>query len=145
MPNFEDYRDDPDVRRGFNASVSAFQLADVMHTFYREEDPSKISQWANLVDFHSYLERIAPPFWITVQSVATAYKHLRISRSQYVIGSPAAVWALTLPSDPFDLELSYDRPEVMVRYRDGSREVSLTDALTEVVQRMWPQILPPET
>ena len=123
QPNFEEYMDDPaDIRRGFNASLPAFQLADVMYTFYQDEDAAKISQWPELKDLYVDLGKIEPPAWITIQSVANAYKHLRLTKSHYVIGSPKALWSLTLPSDEFDLVSSDlvsrdDRPkgDVIVR------------------------------
>jgi len=146
LPNFEDYIGRPDdIRLGFNAALPAFQLADVMHTFYEEDDPSKISTWPKLEGFYEHLKQLAPAF-TTIQSVANAYKHLRLTNSIYEVGSPGALWSLTLPSNEIDLGSSWEeRPlgDVIVRRRDGS-EVSLTDALTAVVNRLWPAVLPDE-
>jgi hypothetical protein len=146
VPNFEDYLRAPDdIRLGFNASVPAFQLAEVMHTFYRDGDSSKISQWPELKDFYAHLRKLEPAF-TTIQSVANAYKHLRLKKSHYVIGSPGALWGLTLPSDEFDLVSSWDDRsigDVIVQCRDG-KAVSLTDALAAVVEDLWPSVLPAE-
>jgi hypothetical protein len=146
VPNFEDYLRAPDdIRLGFNASVPTFQLADVMHTFYQKEDRSRISQWPELKDLYAHLRKLEPAFG-TIQSVANAYKHLRLEKSHYVIGSPGALWGLTLPRDEFDLVSSWDDRsigDVIVQCRDGN-VVSLTDALIAVVEDLWPSVLPSE-
>ena len=150
QPNFQEYLQDPDnIRRAFNASVPAFQLADVMYKFYSEEDTSKISKWPDLKALYIYLGTIEPPAWITIQSVANAYKHLRIRKPQYVIESPGALWSLTLPRDdvdfvPADLSLRNWAPnkDVTVRFRDGMIKVSLANSLSTVVEKIWPSILP---
>jgi hypothetical protein len=146
VANFEDYLRSPDdIRLGFNASVPAFQLADVMWTFYNDEDPSQISQWPKLENFYEHLKILEPAF-TTIESVANAYKHLRLKQSHCVIGSPGALWGLTLPSDDFDLASSWgDRPigDVIVQCRDGTA-ISLTDALSAVIEDLWPSVLPPE-
>lgn len=147
VANFEDYvRIPDDIRLGFNASLPAFQLADVMHTFYSDEDRSKISQWPKIENFYEHLKKLVPAF-ATIQSVANAYKHLRLKNSRYEIGSPGALWSLTLPSDEIDLASSWDdhhpRGDIIARRKDGSK-VSLTDALTAVVKDLWPSVLPPE-
>jgi len=142
-PNFEDYLNHADdIRFAFNASLPAFQLADVMYEFYEHEDPSKISQWKCLVDFHKYLAEKEPAY-LTIQSIATAYKHLRPKGSFYEIGSPMALWGLTLPADDLDLDSSLQgRRDVIARRKDGT-QVSVTDALTAVIN-LWPRILPEE-
>ena len=143
-PNFEDYLGNPDdIRRGFNACVPAFQLADVMFEYYSINDPSKLSQWREPVYLHKYLEKIQPAF-LTIQSIATAYKHLHPRGSFNEIGSPMALWALTLPSDGLALNIAWDgKPDVIVR-RKNAPHVSLTGALTAVVEGLWPSVLPKE-
>jgi len=77
-PNFQDYLQSPnDVRLGFNASLTAFQLADVMYWFYKRNDPGVVSSWNALRDFHSHLSGREPLFR-TIQSVATVYTHFHL-------------------------------------------------------------------
>ena len=144
VPNLHDYLDDPTViHRGFNASVSAFQLADIMWGFYRRTDRNKLSQWPNKGAFLADLGR-REPFFVTIQSVATAYKHL-YTESSYEVPSPGPA-RVSEPSDDTELEFlerGTQKGDVIVRRRNGS-EFSLTAALTAVVDKLWPSVLPEE-
>jgi len=147
VPNFEDYLEMPsDIRLGFNTVLPAFQLSEVMYIFYQDEDASKIAQWPDATDFKKHLTD-REPYFLTIQSLATAYKHLRLTNALYEVGSPGALWSLTLPRENFDLESSWsdERPrgDVIVQRRDGTR-ASLTAALTAVIEKLWPSVLPPE-
>jgi hypothetical protein len=146
VSNLEDFLETPDdIRRGFNASVSAFQLADIFYAFYTWHDPSIISRWPRLGHLKKDLSRREPMF-LTVQSVATVFKHLYGRESFYEVGSPGALWSAKFPST--ELNSSWDdshrKGDVLVRRRKGS-EVSLTAALNAVVYGLWPTILPNES
>jgi len=146
-PNFKDYLDHPsDIRFGFNACVPAFHLADVMFEYYGVGNlPSKVSRCTNMKTLHKRLTRLNRAF-LTIESIATAYKHLHPKGSFYEIGSPMALWGLTLPAANLDLSsMGKDRllEDVIVRRKRG-RDVSLTKALTAVVEDLWPSILPQE-
>jgi hypothetical protein len=145
QPNYSDYRETPDdARGGFNAVVSAFQLADIFYAFYSREDPKVIQAWPTLKSLHIHLAKIEPHF-LTVQSVATVYKHLYAKGGHYVVGSPGAVWGLSIPNEEIELESEWQGSEgdVIVRRRDGTT-VSLSLALGKVVDEMWPAFLPNE-
>src|SRR5687767_4999447 len=63
VPNYWDYRAKPhDARLGFNAAVSAFQLADIFFAFYRREDPEVIRRWKEPKNLHLHLSAIEPYF-----------------------------------------------------------------------------------
>lgn len=144
-PNYWDYCACPDdIRLGFNAAVPAFQLADIYLTFYRKENPGVVRPWTKTVDLLKHLSEIEPSF-LTVQSVATAYKHLYPKADHYEIGSPGALWKVSFPDDAMQLEADWsaDKVDVLVRRRDGS-VVSLSEALEKVVEQMWPTFLPAE-
>ena len=144
-PNFYDYLDDPtDIRRGFNASVSAFQLADIMYAFYKKNDPSKISLWPKKRDLLIDLGKRERLF-ITIQSVATAYKHLYTDGAHYEVASrgPARISVPTRKTELESAEAYNSKGDVIVRRLDGT-EVSLTAALTAVVNNLWPSVLPSE-
>jgi hypothetical protein len=144
LPNLEDYLVDAhDIRRGFNASVSAFQLADVMFNFYTRNDRSKILKWGDQPDFLKDLSRREPSFQ-TIQSVATVYKHLYLAKRQsfHEVGSPADLWSIGV-SGGAELSRDHSHPDVLVRRFDGT-SVSLKNALESVVLGLWPAVLPQE-
>ncbi|MER9914012.1 hypothetical protein NKJ71_25635 [Mesorhizobium sp. M0050] len=148
VPNFEDYLREPDdARLGFNASVSAFQLADIFHAYYKREQPSIIARWKSVKDLHIHLTSIEPCY-LTVQSVANVYKHLYVRGGHYEVGSPGAVFGVSVPGTGIELESRWaddSKPlgDVMVKRLKGDT-VSLTDALNRVVNDMWPDFLPEE-
>jgi hypothetical protein len=146
-PNFQDYLQSPgDVRLGFNASLTAFQLAEIMYWFYKRNDPAVVSRWNALRDFHSHLSRREPLFR-TIHSVATVYKHLHLYKlTHYEIGSPGALSGLKLANAGFEAKADWrdGTSDVMVRRRNGA-VASLTQALNAVVLSLWPSVLPSET
>src|SRR5258707_172709 len=102
-PNHRDYKETPDdARRGFNAAVSAFQLADIFHVFYSREDPAILRPWPTLKSLLIHLSAMEPHF-LTIQSVATVYKHLYAKGGHYEVGSPGAVWGVSIPSEEIEL------------------------------------------
>jgi hypothetical protein len=107
-----------DARLGFNAAISAFHLSDVFHAFYTPEEPKIVERWP---------------------------KHLYAKGGHYEVGSPGAVWGLSIPGEEIELESDWEgcESDVLVRRRDGST-VSLTLALGKVIDEMWPTFLPNE-
>lgn len=90
-PNFDEFAERADdIRLGFNASVAAFQQADIFLAYYREHEPSRVDAWRRKEDFFKHLATRDPGF-LTVQSVATAYKHLYPRGTFYEVGSPMAL------------------------------------------------------
>lgn len=144
IPNMEDYRGQPDdVRLGFNAALSAFQLADIFYAFYQRERPAVVSRWTKLKDLHIHLTSVEPCY-LTVQSVATVYKHLYANHGHYEVGTPGALWGVSLPRAEVKLESTWgDATDVLVKRRKGDT-VSLMNALNRVVDEMWPNFLPQE-
>ncbi|ESY30025.1 hypothetical protein X749_14355 [Mesorhizobium sp. LNJC391B00] len=145
-PNLEDYLAEPDdARRGFNACLSAFQLADIFYAFYERENPAMVAQWPNKEKLLRHLCSLEPSF-LTIQSVATVYKHLYAIKGFYEVGTPGALWGVKIPGEDIEIETDFqgdDKGDVLVRRRDGS-VVSLTTALRRVVVEMWPTFLPIE-
>jgi hypothetical protein len=142
LPNLQEYLEKPyDVRRGFNASLSAFQLADIMYAFYTLNDSSQLDPWPNkkalLVDL-----RKRQPLFSTVQSIATAYKHLYARGAHYDIDTSGSIEQLAVPTEGVELYTEWSG-DVLVVGKD-KRRVSLKTALTAVVNQLWPSVLPPE-
>ncbi|PDT75095.1 hypothetical protein [Bradyrhizobium sp. C9] len=150
VPNFEDYiARANDIRLAFNACVPAAQQADIMFAYYRREDRSKISRWGSLKALHIDLCKREPSF-VTILSIAAAYKHLHARGTHYDISTGGSLDYFRSPKTG-DLTSSWERegettwrPDIIVNKLDGSK-ASLTQALTAVVRNLWPSVLPPET
>ena len=144
--NLEDYLETPDdVRKGFNASVAAYQLADIFwfYTTETRKDPLARKRWPKVNQLHIELGKKEPLF-ITIQSVATVYKHFQSWGGHIEVASPGALWSLSVPRTRIKIEAGESRDDVMVRRTHGRSEVSLTAALKAVVYGLWPSVLPPE-
>jgi hypothetical protein len=145
-PNYYDFANmEESIARGFNACVPAFQLADIFYRYYARHDPTKISDWKKLKEFHIHLSSIEPHF-TTIQSVTFVYKHLYTTKGHYNIGSPMSLDGLL--SRRLEITTDWDNDKafkgrVVVRKKDQTRS-HLIDALNAVVLEMWPRVLPPE-
>lgn len=143
FPNYEDYLDQPgNVRRGFNAALSAFQMADIFLNYYSRENPTVVQPWMQKLGKKKLLQNLCArdPHFLTIQSVATVYKHLYVNNGRYTVGSPAALWGVSLSDDYGGLECDWKNEDVIVSLTDGS-QVSLGRALASVVKSMWPDFL----
>src|SRR5690348_3724322 len=58
--------------------------------YYRKHGPSRVDSWPRNVHFLKYLSDRDPNF-LTIQSIATAYKHLYPHGEFHEIGSPMAL------------------------------------------------------
>ncbi|MFB6448927.1 hypothetical protein [Bradyrhizobium tunisiense] len=151
VPNLQDFLDDPtSIRKSVNAAVSAFQMADIMYKFYERSDPSKISAWPTQTEFLKFLSAREPSF-LTLHSVATAYKHLYTNKGFYEIPSSGDLYVLDVPGAELTQAWQFDERgspqppgDVFVRRR-GKPDKSMTTALKEVVEGMWPAVLPDES
>lgn len=146
LPNYSDFLDTPcDVRKAFNASLTAFQQADIFYAYYKKRDPWRVAAWPNKRQFLIELEKREPHF-ITVQSVATVYKHLYSTGSHYDVGSPMSLAGVVFDRAGFEIGSSWgDTPsgDVTVRRR-GKGTIPLRIALEAVVLGLWPRIIPEE-
>jgi hypothetical protein len=146
VPNYDDFCGDrTDVRRAFNASVAAFQMADIFLYYYQRVDRSVVKAWPTRKPLLIYLGK-REPYFVTVQSVATVYKHLYASKGHCEIGSPMAVWGTVTygKTEITNNEWGGNATsgEVVVKRRHGP-DVLLRIAL-EAVIRMWGDFLPSE-
>lgn len=146
VPNYSDFADwNPgSVRHGFNASVAAFHLSDIVLEYYAREDPAKIANWPTRKRLLLYLQAEEPQF-LTVQSVATVYKHFSSPHAHVEVASPADVIEAYLPK--FDLlsdtDLGSGKSYVSVKRKGAMSAVSLNDALRAVLD-LWERTLPPD-
>lgn len=79
LGNYSDFLDQPDnVRRGINASVSAFHMADQYYYYYKRNEPTRIIQFNEKKDFFKFLSK-KTKYFNDIQSIANAYKHLYLN------------------------------------------------------------------
>jgi len=138
---FDFVRRPHDVRRAFNAAVSAFHMTDVFYEYSKRNEPAKIAAWPTRTKFVVHLSRSEPQFKI-VQSVATIYKHMYVARPYLDGASPQSIQGV-VDRDGVAVESGWSSStgdSVTIRRRDGS-EAPLTVALEHVVERMWPSLL----
>jgi hypothetical protein len=139
---YEFEQDRGSVRKAFNAAIPAFQLVDHFYKYFEETAPSVISAWRDRDAFLIHLGATEPAF-ITVQSVATAYKHLYIYALHYDGGSPGALRSVVSSDTSFgDMGGDNTAPiEVVWKRKDGT-SVVFYECLRRVVEDMWPKLLP---
>jgi hypothetical protein len=116
-------------------------MADVFYSYYRKRDPSLVAAWPEQKDLLIDLSRREPHF-LTVQSVATVYKHLYASGGHYEVGSPMSLGGVVYDGTKVKTVWGSGESTVVV-HRRGKAQVILKDALAAVVH-MWPEVLPEE-
>jgi hypothetical protein len=90
--NHEDCVANPDcLRRAFNASVSAFHLADHYFAYNTRHAPHLVAAYADLSAFTRFIESATNGAFRDVRSIANAYKHLYEARKS---GRPAR-WSIS--------------------------------------------------
>lgn len=143
VPNLDDLRQSPrDVRRAFNAAVSAFHLSDVFLEYYTKRDPSRLPT-TNREDFLKFLEGRERAF-VTVQTAATVYKHLYTSSGFLDGNSPQSFAGITTGDVTIEGVWRDSGTDAVTIKRKDNIEVSLNDALEAVVYQLWPSILGPD-
>lgn len=75
--NYDDFlRDEASVRRGFNAVIPAFHMADHYFNYCKRHAPNhRIITYGKRDDYLRYLSR-RNEYFTDIQSIANAYKHL---------------------------------------------------------------------
>jgi hypothetical protein len=150
--NRSDCREAPgDVRRAFNAAVSASHLADQYFNYCERHNPKAVSAFGNLGAFVSHLRLRTNGAFTDIRSVSNAYKHLytdvgRLSQHSSV-SSCGSIESIELPGDENlrGLEEDYDRgggPDgrvcVVLTRKDGSRAefLPLLDTVVDCLRKL---------
>ena len=108
--NYYDCVDAPgNVRRAFNAAVSAAHLADHYYNYHKRHSPSKLDQFRGLGDFVGYVSKDTGGAFKDIRSISNAYKHLYTStdpkRESYIsIASTGAIESVSLLNDEDDID-----------------------------------------
>jgi hypothetical protein len=146
LQNFWMFKEDRgSIFKAFNAAIAAFQLADHFYKYLKKTRPDLVSVWRNYEEFLIHLGKIEPAF-VTVQTIATAYKHLYLyAAPHYEASSAGALRAITSRElsfgDPGDDREEYPPEKVVLKRKDGTT-VEFYDCLRQVVN-MWPKLLSP--
>jgi hypothetical protein len=75
--NLWDCQDNPgDLRRAFNAAVSASHLADIFYEYNKRHEPGTVAPFARLGDFVEHLAKATSGDFRDLRSISNAYKHL---------------------------------------------------------------------
>jgi hypothetical protein len=143
LPNLHDYETDPTIARAYNAAATASYLADVTLEFYKKNDPtSQIAQFGSIGDFVEHLTERENYFRI-IRSVATVYRHLYNTDSKYNLPSPGPE-RIVVPAIDSELVKPDGVLDIIFRRPRDGMEFSLNVALKAVIEKMWPNVLPPE-
>ena len=77
LGNYHEFMNDKSsVMKAFNSAVSASHLADCYFNFYEKNNPKKIVEYKNLIEFINYISQNTNLFFKDIRSIANAYKHL---------------------------------------------------------------------
>ena len=143
--NYCDFCNDPgNVRKGINAAVSAFHMADQYFYYYEKNDPSKIATYNDRTDFLKYLASKSK-YFNDIQSIANAYKHLYLdcSKSHVFIASTGSIESIIFEKDSITVdgcEKSDEGNYIVIYTTKHSQKIKLTEALKDVVD-MWSKII----
>jgi hypothetical protein len=130
--NFKDFTEkEGSVRRGFNAAVAAFHMADHYFNYCKRNYPEKIVRFSSRKNFLKYRSR-KNPYFSDIHGVANAYKHLYqdTGASHVTISSAGTIESVVIR----ELEIKWD-VVVYLNVKSGKR-IRLSEALNSVLQ-MW--------
>ena len=139
LGNYEDFVQNKScVRRGFNATVSAFHLADHYYNYCKEHCTDKISDFPERKDYLRYLSG-KNPYFQDIQSIANAYKHLYQNNldAPYVSVSSAGT-IQNAETSTFEIEEKVEG--VIYRNINTGTTHKLLDALMSI-NEMWKEEL----
>ena len=136
--NYEDFKENEwCTRRAFNASVSAFQMADHYYYFCKRHDPDKVSRYNNKGEYFEYLYNLCPSF-MDIRSIANAYKHLYTNGRNAVVASTGAIETVAIAtSNVTEMFTEYEGSDEFVAYEKRTGEqIRLLSSLNHVMA-MW--------
>ena len=113
--NLQDCRQEPgDLRRAFNAAVSAAHLADNYYNYYARHKPALVARFPKVGAFVEYLAEETDGAFRDIRSIANAYKHLYTNPGHLVhstILSGGALASVFSSEDNAEIENLDDRYE----------------------------------
>ena len=134
-PNLRDCQDQPgDVRRAFNAAVSASSFADHCFKYQKRHRPEVVEKFPKVGQLRGYLAEETQGAFRDVQSIANVYKHLySVDSPSYryeTVGSCGSIESLEITDDEHLAEIAEDylragqgegRAAVVFKRKDGSK------------------------
>jgi len=141
--NLSDYQKEPgDIRRAFNAALSAAHAADNIFNYGRRHNAVLVEGFGGIGEFVDYLSNLSDGAFLDIWSIANAHKHLYTSRVKATVGSGGALYSVTFEDDPNMATVELDRPGagsanghscVMFTRKDGTR-IAFLPVLERAVQ-----------
>lgn len=139
LENYYDYKDNLGcVRRAFNVAVATSHLADQFFTYYKRNDPSKVSGYDKIGDYLEHIEKSTMKAFRDLRSIANAYKHLYTGddpqKEQYsTISSAGAIETVQIEDeDVRDVYENYSFEEVYYTTKTGDKK-SFNSTLDTVI------------
>lgn len=134
--NYNDFvKREDSIRRGFNAVVPAFHLADHCYKYCKRHEPNKIRGYQSRKDYLQYLSN-KNRYFQDIQSIANAYKHLyqrNLNAPHVTVSSTGAIE--TIENSNIEIE---GEPQKYVVYKNikTNRKRKLSVALKNAIE-MW--------
>lgn len=107
--NLEDCQEEPgDLRRAFNAAVSASHLADHYYTYNRRHHPERVQAFGKVGNFVEHLANETSGAFRDLRSISNVYKHLytgpqHLARATILSGGALASVRSDDPGDTVEL------------------------------------------
>lgn len=151
--NALDCHEDPgDLRRAFNAAVSASHIADQWFNYNKRHNPGAVTQFQKLGDFVEHLCNETFGAFRDIRSIANAYKHLYTNpvagnNIYSTLDSPGSIGAVEFADeDVAKIEQDYEsnesgelgRMKVVFRRKDGTKDefLPVLDRVVDYFRKM---------
>jgi len=145
-PNYQDFcEEENNVRKGFNAALSACHMADNYYNYYKANNPGKVSSFKQLKDFQVDLSS-KTQYFNDIQSIAIAYKHLYTSYSKphVTIESGGVITCIRIHgNNAVEIDgcgTDDSGKDIVIYTRKDLQKVRLKEALSHVLN-IWQDIL----
>lgn len=137
LENYQDFADNEwCVRRGFNAAVSAFQMADHIYNYCERHAPERVSMYPQKKDYFDYLYDKSGAFK-DIRAVANAYKHLYTRGTNAVVSSTGAVELEFSDGDMSSVDTDDEGSREYVVYEKRTGERLELKTTLETVLDLW--------
>lgn len=143
LGNHEDFKENSGcVRRAFNAAIAASHLADHYFSYYKKQDPCRVSMYKKVGDYVKHISNKTNGCFRDIRSIANAYKHLYTGNKKSHANNSSISSAGTIETVQFiDKEIeqvSYDptqknTSEYVVYTKKSGEQLKFMPALEAVI------------
>jgi len=123
--NFDDFRNDPgDIRRAFNAAVSASHFADHYFTYNKRYNKNLLSSFPELKYFIEHLDTQTSGAFKDIRSISNAYKHLYTDKkgSHSNINSSGSIEKISFTQHEDITGLEENLNKIIFTRKDGTKD-----------------------